>query len=152
MGVARFAVVASLVAVSLCSLPTHASAQGTTATVRGTVRSADDRVPMAEVEVTLVDESTGSVKTAPTSADGSSAFNSLFNCNSLPVGGPYRVTATVNGFKSAGENNIFLTANRTGDVNLALPLQEEANRAARCGAAQSRGLGWSCPQCIVSER
>jgi 5-hydroxyisourate hydrolase-like protein (transthyretin family) len=35
------------------------------------VKSADDGVPMAEVAVTLVDESTGSVKTASTNADGS---------------------------------------------------------------------------------
>jgi outer membrane receptor for ferrienterochelin and colicin len=119
MRVARLVVVASLVGLFLCSLTSRSSAQLTTSTVRGTVKSADDGVPMAEVEVTLVDESTGSVKTASTNTDGSFAFNNL------QVGGPYHITATVNGFKSAEEKNIFLTANRTQNVSLALHLQEE---------------------------
>jgi hypothetical protein len=119
MRVARLAVVASLITVFLCALASSASAQGTTGTVRGVVRSADDGVPMAEVEVTLVEESTGSVKTATTNSDGSFAFTNL------RVGGPYRVTATLVGFKSAEEQNIFLSANRTRDVALGLRLQEE---------------------------
>jgi hypothetical protein len=119
MRVARLAVVASLIAVSLCSFVSPASAQVTTANVRGTVKSADDGGAMAEVEVTLVDESTGSVKTATTNSDGSFAFTNL------QVGGPYHVTATVVGFKSAEEKGIFLTANRTRDVTLVLHLQEE---------------------------
>jgi hypothetical protein len=119
MRVARLAVVASLITVFLCALASSASAQGTTATVRGVVRSADDGAPMAEVEVTLVEESTGSVKTATTNSDGSFAFTNL------RVGGPYRVTATLVGFRSAEEQDIFLSANRTRDVALGLRLQEE---------------------------
>ena len=116
MRVARLAVVASLIAVVLCSL---ASAQVTTANVRGTVKSADDGVPMAEVEVTLVDESTGSVKTATTNSDGTFAFTNL------QIGGPYHVTATTTGFKPAEEKGIFLSANKTRDVSLGLHLAEE---------------------------
>lgn len=119
MRVARLAVVASLIGVFLCSLTTKASAQVTTSTVRGTVKSAEDNAPMAEVEVTLVDESTGGTKTAATNTDGSFVFNNL------QVGGPYHIIATLSGFKSAEEKNIFLTANRTRDVNLGLHLQEE---------------------------
>jgi len=119
MRVARLAVVASLITVVLCSFTALAMAQVTTATVRGSVKSADDGVPMAGAEVTLVDESTGSVKTATTNADGSFAFTNL------QVGGPYHVTATVMGFKSAEEKNIFLTSNKTRDVALGLRLAEE---------------------------
>jgi outer membrane receptor for ferrienterochelin and colicin len=119
-----------LIGLFLCSLPTRSSAQVTTSTMRGTVKSADDGVPMAEVEVTLVDESTGSVKTAATGADGSFVFNNL------QVGGPYHVTATVSGFKSAEEKDIFLTANKTRDVALGLHLQEEVIEVA--GAAVTR--------------
>jgi hypothetical protein len=119
MRVARLAVVASLITVFLCSLTSLVSAQVTTANVRGTVNSADDGVPMAGVEVTLVDEATGSVKTATTNDDGSFAFTNL------QVGGPYRVTAELTGFKSAAEQGIFLTANRTHNVVLGLRLQEE---------------------------
>jgi hypothetical protein len=128
MRVARLAVVASrvsgvaviaVIAAVLCSLTSLASAQVTTANVRGTVKSADDGVPMAEVEVTLVDESTGSVKTVATNSDGSFAFTNL------QIGGPYHVIATVAGFKSAEEKGIFLTANKTRDITLGLHLAEE---------------------------
>ena len=84
MRVARLVVVASLVGLFLCSLTSRSSAQVTTSTVRGTVKTS------------------------------------------------------------------FLTANRTRDLNPALHLQEEVSRAARRRAAQSRGLGWSRPKCIVS--
>jgi outer membrane receptor for ferrienterochelin and colicin len=100
-------------------LSSQASAQVTTSSVRGTVKSADDGQPMAEVEVTLVNESTGFSKTVTTNAGGGFAFNNL------QVGGPYRVTAAVVGFKSAEEANIFLTSNKTRDVSLGLKLQEE---------------------------
>jgi outer membrane receptor for ferrienterochelin and colicin len=119
MRVARLAVVASLVSLVLCSLVSPSSAQVTTANVRGTVKSAEDGVPMAEAEVTLVDESTGATKTASTNSDGNFAFTNL------QVGGPYHVIATVTGFKNAEEKDIFLTANKTRDVVLALRLQEE---------------------------
>jgi hypothetical protein len=130
MRVARFAVVASLITVVLCSFASLATAQVTTATVRGTVKGADDGIPMAGAEVTLVDESTGSEKTATTNSDGSFAFNNL------QVGGPYHVTATVMGFKSAEEKNIFLTANKTRDIVLGLHLQEEVIEVAGTSIAR----------------
>ena len=130
MRVARLAVVASLFTVILCSFAGLATAQVTTATVRGTVKGADDGIPMAGAEVTLVDESTGSEKSATTNADGSFAFTNL------QVGGPYHVTATVMGFKSAEEKNIFLTANKTRDLVLGLHLQEEVIEVAGTSIAR----------------
>ncbi|HET7503366.1 MAG TPA: TonB-dependent receptor [Kofleriaceae bacterium] len=87
--------------------------------MRGTVTSSDDGVPMAGVEVTLVDESTGAVKTTSTNEDGSFAFTGL------QIGGPYHVVATLQGFKSSEETGIFLSANKVRDVALAMHLQEE---------------------------
>ena len=95
------------------------SAQVTTATLRGTVKGADDGVAMAEAEVTLVDDATGATKSATTNSDGVFAFTNL------QVGGPYHVTATVMGFKQSEEKDILLTANRTRDVDLRMHLQEE---------------------------
>jgi outer membrane receptor for ferrienterochelin and colicin len=119
MRVARIAIVASLFTVFLCLLPGIVSAQVTTSTLRGTVKGADDGATMAEVEVTLVNEATGDTRTASTNSEGAFAFTNV------QVGGPYHVTAVFSGFKSAEEKGIFLTANRTRDIDLALHLQEE---------------------------
>lgn len=115
----RLAVVTPLVGLILCWLSTLALAQLTTATIRGTVKSADDHGTMAGVEVTLVNESNGVTQTSTTNDDGTFAFPQL------QVGGPYHVTATLVGFKSSEEKGIFLQANRTRDVDLELHLQEE---------------------------
>ncbi|MEO7733195.1 MAG: TonB-dependent receptor, partial [Kofleriaceae bacterium] len=119
MRVARLAVVASWIGLCLCLLTSQVRAQVTTAGLRGTVKSADDGQVMAEVEVTLVNEATGFSKSVTTNSDGGFAFNNL------QVGGPYHVTATVLGFKSAEETGIFLQSNKTRDVSLGLRLQEE---------------------------
>lgn len=123
MRVARPAIAASLFAVflsiGLVSLPASVMAQVITATLRGTVHGADDGARMAEVEVTLVNESTGDTRTVATNANGEFAFTNL------QVGGPYHVTASFAGFKPAEAKGIFLTANRTGDVDLGMRLQEE---------------------------
>jgi hypothetical protein len=94
-------------------------AQVITATLRGTVHGADDGTPMAEVEVTLVNEATGDTRTATTSASGAFAFTNL------QVGGPYHLTASFAGFKPSEEKGILLTASRTRDVDLGMRLQEE---------------------------
>ncbi|HEX7843632.1 MAG TPA: TonB-dependent receptor [Kofleriaceae bacterium] len=119
MRVARLASLASLFIAVLCSLPASISAQVTTSTLRGNVKGADDGATMAEVEVTLVNEATGETRSASTNGNGAFAFTNL------QVGGPYHVTASFSGFKTAEQKGIFLTANRTRDVELALHLQEE---------------------------
>jgi hypothetical protein len=119
MRVARLAIFVSLSSAVVCSVASLAVAQVTTSNVRGTVRGADDGVPMAGVEVTLVDESTGAEKATTTNEEGGFAFNGL------QVGGPYRVTANLMGFKSSEEQGIYLSANRTRDVALGMRLQEE---------------------------
>ena len=119
MRVARLAVIASLLTVVWCSLPSKVAAQATTSTLRGSVKGADDGATMAEVEVTLVNEATGETRTVATNSEGAFAFTNV------QVGGPYHVTANFSGFKPSEAKNIFLTANRTRDVELALHLNEE---------------------------
>ena len=123
MRVARLAIPISLFAVflsiGLVSRPASVMAQVITATLRGTVHGADDGTPMAEVEVTLVNEATGDIRTATTNADGAFAFTNL------QVGGPYHLTANFAGFKPSEEKGLILTASRTRDVDLGMRLQEE---------------------------
>jgi len=120
MRVANLVVSAALLTGAVvAALPSPATAQVTTATLRGAVKGADDGVAMAGVEVTLVDESTGVVKTATTDSEGNFVFNNL------QVGGPYHVTAQLTGFKPSEETNIFLSSNKVRDVALGMKLAEE---------------------------
>jgi len=105
--------------VCVVMLASSARAQVTTAELRGTVRSSDDGVPMAEVTVTLIHVPSGNEKTTTTNADGGFVFTGL------RVGGPYSVTATFEGFAPALINNIYLTAGKTRDVPIGLHLPEE---------------------------
>jgi hypothetical protein len=132
MRVARLVILASLTGGAvLCSLPSQVIAQVTTSTLRGTVKSSDDGAAMAEVEVTLVDESTGATKTTATDGQGNFAFNNL------RVGGPYHITAQLTGFKQVEEKGIFLQSNKTRDVDLALHLQEEVIEVSGSSVARS---------------
>jgi hypothetical protein len=109
-----------IVAVALiCGWVPSAVAQVVTGNMRGTVRSSDDGAPMAEILVTLVHVPSGNEKTTTTNADGAYAFTGL------RVGGPYTVTANLDGFLPAQATNIFLSAGKTRDVPLALRLPNE---------------------------
>ena len=119
MRIARTAVVASIFTALLCLLPASVLAQVTTSTLRGAVKGADDNQAMGEVEITLVNEATGDTRTTTTNSDG------VFVFTNVQIGGPYHVTANFSGFKPAEEKAIFLQANRTRDVALAMRLQEE---------------------------
>ena len=107
----------SLVVVLL--LASVAEAQVVTANLRGTVRSADDKTPMAEATVTLIHVPSGNTKTTSTGSDGGFAFTGL------RVGGPYFLKAEPLGFKSTEVDNIFLSAGKTRDVVMEVRLAEE---------------------------
>ena len=111
--------VAALVLLSCVLISPRASAQVTTANLRGTVQSSDDKLPMAEVEVTLIHIPSGNVQTTTSNADGNYAFTNL------RVGGPYVVRAEVIGFSPVLIENIFLSAGKTRDVPIGLRLQTE---------------------------
>jgi len=109
----------------------RALAQVTTANVRGTVTSSDDGTPMAGIEVTLVNEATGNFKTAFTNDVGGYAFTGL------DVGGPYRVSAQLEGFRKAEVRGLMLSAGKTRDVKLRLELQEEVIEVTGSAVARS---------------
>lgn len=94
------------------------AAQDATSAIRGTVTSADDGLPIVAAVVTLVHVPSGRQKEATTGEDGSFAFTEL------AIGGPYSVTALALGFVTETEKNIFLTADRTRDVQFGLKLSE----------------------------
>lgn len=100
-------------------LSSTAYAQLTTGTLRGTVRSADDGAKMALADVTLLDVPTGDKRETTSNTDGEFVFTGL------QVGGPYRVTATVMGYKPAEINGIEVTADNPVQVTLALQLEGE---------------------------
>ena len=111
--------VAALVVLACTLISSQAAAQVTTANLRGTVQSADDQLPMAEVEVTLLHIPSGNRQTATSSSDGAYAFTNL------RVGGPYIVRAESIGFQPFLLEDIFLTAGKTRDVPIRLRLQTE---------------------------
>lgn len=111
--------VAALVLLSCVLIAPWASAQVTTSNLRGTVRSTDDKLPMAEVEVTVIHVPSGNVQTTTSNADGNYAFTNL------RVGGPYVVKAEVIGFSPVIIENIFLSAGKTRDIPIGLQLQTE---------------------------
>lgn len=111
--------VAALVVLACTLIASQAAAQVTTANLRGTVQSAEDGLPMAEVEVTLLHLPSGTTQTTSSAADGNYAFTNL------RVGGPYRLRAEPIGFQPVVIEDIFLTAGKTRDVPILLQLQTE---------------------------
>lgn len=111
--------VAALVLLTCTLFSPWAAAQVTTANLRGTVQSADDQLPMAEVEVTLIHLPSGTTQTTSTNTDGNYAFTNL------RIGGPYIVRVESIGFHPVELENIFLTAGKTRDVPISLRLQTE---------------------------
>src|SRR5262245_43106437 len=108
-----------IVTALLWMFATTAAAQVTTGTVRGTVKSSEDGAPMQEVYVTLRHVPSGNDKTTTTNEKGEFVFSGL------RVGGPYTVTAVMDGLLPAEAKDIFLSAGKTRDVPLALRLPQE---------------------------
>ncbi len=111
--------VAALVLLACTLIAPRADAQVTTANLRGTVQSADDQLPMAEVEVTLIHIPSGNIQTTTSNTDGNYAFTNL------RVGGPYVLRVESIGFQPVLIENVFLTAGKTRDVLIELRLQTE---------------------------
>lgn len=111
--------VAALVLLMCTLIASRAAAQVTTANLRGTVQSADDKLPMAEVEITLLHIPSGTSQTTTSNGAGDYAFTNL------RVGGPYVLRAEPIGFQPVLIEDIFLTAGKTRDVLVELRLQTE---------------------------
>jgi Carboxypeptidase regulatory-like domain/TonB-dependent Receptor Plug Domain len=81
-------------------LPSLASAQRTTATIRGTVRDSTQAV-LPGVTVTATNEETGLVRSSVTNTAG------VYSTSDLPIG-RYRVEAELSGFKKAVRTGVVL--------------------------------------------
>lgn len=101
--------------VLMLSLGTSLFAQSTTGNIRGTVISADDGIPLPDVEITVILKA-GPVHNALSKTDGSFAFLDL-------KPGKYKVTAALVGFKTA-KQTVFVTEGRTLVLDIGLKLSE----------------------------
>ncbi|MFN8395734.1 MAG: carboxypeptidase-like regulatory domain-containing protein [Bacteroidia bacterium] len=88
----------------------------TTGSVRGTVTSADDGLPIFGVDITLTQKKGGGQKEALSNNDGQFAFNSL-------TPGKYKIAFESPGFKSA-KLTFYVEADRPRDINMPLKLSE----------------------------
>ncbi len=111
---------ALLLACALVGTAGRAHAQGvTTASMNGVVRDAQGAVvPGATVEA--VHEPSGTTYASVTQADG------RFVIPGMRVGGPYRVTVTLSGFRPQTRNGIMLTLGVSEDLDFALSVASVA--------------------------
>jgi hypothetical protein len=116
-GVASIALVASAPAL----------AQETTSSVRGTVSAAG--APVADAQVDVIHEASGTTASVSTNADGS------FSVNGLRVGGPFTVKVTAGGFEDSQVTDVYLSAGQPLRVNVSLEAMKEiVVTASRSGA------------------
>src|SRR2546428_10867808 len=107
----------AVVLVALCTLSAPALlAQVTTGNIAGTVTTRQDNSAVPGVTVEAVHLPTGTRYQAVTSANG------FYNIPNARVGGPYRVTATLEGFKPTNAENVDVRLGETTNVSLALAL------------------------------
>ncbi len=109
-----------LMIVGLLAITPAAFAQVTTGSIAGTVTAAGEALPGVTVEAVHVP--TG------TRYDAISGANGRFVIANVRVGGPYRVTATLEGFRTFEATNVTVPLGATADVpvNLALATVSEA--------------------------
>lgn len=90
---AGVAAIALTTAFGAVMAPTPAHAQQTTSEIRGAVTLSDGSA-LPGATVTIIDTRTGAARTVVTDANGA------FSARGLPVGGPYTVTTSLEGFQS----------------------------------------------------
>ncbi len=106
--------VAALAAALALGLGAVAEAQVTTGTLAGTLRAESDGSLLPGVQIQATHVPTGIAYSASTGADG------RFTIPNARVGGPYRVTATLDGFQAAELADV--TVNLGATTDLAIPL------------------------------
>ena len=103
-----------LMIVGLLALTPAAFAQTTTGNIAGTVTAAGEVLPGVTVEA--IHTPTG------TRYDAISSGNGRFTIPNVRVGGPYRVTATLEGFKTFEATNVQVPLGATAEVPVTLAL------------------------------
>ena len=121
----------------LLLIPRFAAAQaGSTAQIAGTVKD-DTGGVLPGVTVTVTQTATGFTRTAVSDETGG------YVLPNLPVG-PYRLEATLQGFRSYVQTGIVLTVNATPTVNVVLALgavSEQISVQANAAMVETRSTG-----------
>lgn len=104
----------SLIIVGLLAIAPAALAQVTTGNLAGTVTAAGEALPGVTIEIVHVP--TG------TRYDAVSGESGRFTIPNVRVGGPYKVTATLEGFKSFEATNVSVPLGGTAEVPVMLSL------------------------------
>ncbi len=121
----------------LLLIPTFAAAQaGSTAQIAGTVKD-DTGGVLPGVTVTVTQTATGFTRTAVSDESGG------YVIPNLPVG-PYRLEATLQGFRSYVQTGIVLTVNATPTINVVLALgavSEQISVQANAAMVETRSTG-----------
>lgn len=99
-------------AVAALIIPAAASAQETTASIRGVVSAAGVPVPNASVEI--VDVASGTRSTTTTGADGS------YNASGLRAGGPFTVSVSAPGYSTAQVTDVNTIVSQSYDLPIEL--------------------------------
>jgi outer membrane receptor protein involved in Fe transport len=110
------ATLATLASVLLLGLPAIAGAQVTTGSIAGSVVAESDASPLPGVAVAAMHLPTGTTYNVFTSAAG------RFLIANVRVGGPYTVTAVLDGFASRDATEVEVDLGNTTEVEIALPL------------------------------
>src|SRR6185437_11620481 len=95
------------------AISTGANAQNTSSALTGRITDSTG-APIAGAVVEIVHVPSNTVRTETTNAEG------RFSAQGLRVGGPFKVTATMPGMKSAEQNDVYLQLAQEATLNLSL--------------------------------
>ena len=128
-------IVGSAIILLLAAAPLRAQA-GSTAQISGTVKDGSGGV-LPGVDVTVTQTDTGLKRNAVTDAEGQ------YLLPNLPVG-PYRLEATLQGFRSYSQTGIVLQVGATPVINVAMAVgqvEETVTVQANALTVETRNLG-----------
>ena len=107
----------SIVLVALCALIAPGlMAQVTTGNIGGTVRAKQDNSALPGVTIEAIHVPTGTRYSTVAGANG------YYIIPNVRVGGPYRVTGTLEGFKAITEEKVQVNLGETANVDITLPI------------------------------
>ena len=107
----------AIVLVALCTISTPALlAQVTTGNLAGNIKAKNDSSALPGVTVEAIHVPTGTHYSTVSGANG------YFLIPNVRVGGPYKVTGTLEGFKATTVDNIQVNLGETANVDVVLPL------------------------------
>lgn len=106
----------------------------TTAGISGFLTAKDGK-PLTNATVVVIHEPTGSKTTITSRANGQ------FNVSGLRVGGPYTVTASVDGYRSESRTGVYLDLGGAAEVNFSLGTETVVMEAFKVESARDLTFG-----------